>query len=108
MELSERERRLLEEMESHLIADDPRFALSLRVRRLRAGSRVGLAVAGLVLGVTLMAVGVWRAHAAGIAIALVGYALILAGTVATVSALPGRRPGRLRVPWSAKGERSSS
>ena len=80
MVLSERERRLLQEMESHLRAEDPSLASSLSARRLRVGVKAALAASGVVLGIVLMAVGVGRAHAVGIAVALVGYVVLLAST----------------------------
>jgi len=90
MVLSERERRLLQEMESHLLAEDPGLASSLSVRRLRIATRVALAVPGLIIGILLMGVGIWRAHAVGIAIALVGYVILLASTSVTVDWLRAR------------------
>jgi len=90
MVLSERERRLLQEMESHLLAEDPGLASSLSVRRLRIATRVALAVPGLIIGILLMGVGIWRAHAVGIAIALVGYVILLVSTSVTVDWLRAR------------------
>jgi Protein of unknown function (DUF3040) len=92
MELSEHERRQLQEMESHLLAEDPSLASSLRVHRLRVGvgAKVVLAVCGLLIGVLLMAVGVWRAHVTGIAVALVGYLVLLASTTLAVDCLQSR------------------
>lgn len=90
MVLSERERRLLQEMESHLLAEDPGLASSLSVRRLRIATSVALAVPGLIVGILLMGVGIWRAHAVGIAIALVGYVILLASTSVTVDWLRAR------------------
>jgi len=78
MELSERERRLLREMETHLRAEDPGLAATLNVRRLRAGTKAILAASGLVIGVLLMGVGVLRGHGLGIAVALAGYLFLLA------------------------------
>ena len=43
MGLSEGEKRLLEEMESHLLAEDPRLASSLSVHGLGAGVRAAVA-----------------------------------------------------------------
>jgi hypothetical protein len=91
MVLSEHERRLLQEMESHLLAEDPGLASSMRRRRsLSAVAKLALAGSGLVLGVLLMAVGVWRAHALGIAVALLGYLILLASTWFTVDWLRAR------------------
>jgi hypothetical protein len=97
MELSERERRLLQEMESHLLAEDPRLASSLRVHRLRGGVRVLLAVSGLTLGAVLMGIGTGQGQALGIGVALVGYLILLAAVTITADYLRDRRgrdPGR--------------
>jgi hypothetical protein len=105
MELSEHEKRLLQEMETHLVAEDPSLASSLSIHRLRVGYRALLAVLGLTAGVLLMAIGVRRAHVVGIAVALVGYLVLLASTVLAVDlararavALAGSvaHPGRRR------------
>ena len=87
MELSERDRRLLREMETHLLAEDPSLASSLRIRRLPLGLSAILAAAGLVIGVLLMAVGISLEHTTGIAVALVGYLVLLFSTSATVDRL---------------------
>jgi hypothetical protein len=97
MELSERERRLLQEMETHLLAEDPRLASSLRVHRLRGGVRVLLAVSGLTLGAVLMGIGTGQGQALGIGVALVGYLILLAAVTITADYLRDRRgrdPGR--------------
>jgi len=101
MELSESERRMLQEMETHLQAEDPSFASSLRLHRLRLGARMMLAGLGLVVGVLLMAVGVWRAHLIGIAVALVGYLVLLFSTSVTVDSLRARRERRPVDPGTA-------
>jgi hypothetical protein len=80
MVLSERERRLLEEMETRLQAEDPSLASRLSIRRLPIGVNAALTVSGLLIGLLLIGVGLWRAHAAGIAVALVGYVVLLAAT----------------------------
>jgi high-affinity Fe2+/Pb2+ permease len=91
MVLSEHERRLLQEMESHLLAEDPALVSSMRSRRsLPAVAKLALAGAGLVFGILLMAVGVWRAHALGIAVALLGYLILLASTCVTVDWIRAR------------------
>jgi hypothetical protein len=90
MVLSERERRLLQEMETHLLAEDPHLASSLSVRRLWIGANTALTVSGLVIGVLLMGVGVWRGHTAGIVMALVGYVILLASVSVTIDWLRAR------------------
>jgi hypothetical protein len=101
MELSESERRMLQEMETHLLAEDPSLASSLRVHRLRAGTKVLLAASGLVIGVLLMAVGVWRAHVLGTALALVGYVVLLVSTTVTFEHLRAHREHRPADPGPA-------
>jgi hypothetical protein len=91
--LSERERRLLQEMETDLRAQDPRLASRLSVRRLRGGANVVLTVSGLAIGLLLMAVGVWRGNAAGIAVALVGYVVLLVSTAVAGEWLRARGVG---------------
>jgi hypothetical protein len=99
MELSERERQVLREMETHLLAEDPGLASSLSIRRLRVGVRAIIAAAGLVVGVLLMAVGIGIAHTVGTAVALLGYLVLLFSTSASVDRLRdlrvarGTRPG---------------
>jgi uncharacterized membrane protein len=108
MELSERERRLLQEMESRLLAEDPSLASSLSVHRLRVGLQAMLAVAGLVIGVLLMSVGIWRAHLLGIAIALIGFLVVLAATNVAVDCLQVRRSRRPRTPKATRKARPRS
>jgi Flp pilus assembly protein TadB len=97
MELSERERRLLQEMESRLLAEDPSLASSMRIHRLRVSLKSVLAISGVPVGALLMMVGVWRAHLVGIVIALVGYLILLFSTVVVGEALRARRGDRRRV-----------
>ena len=105
MVLSERERRLLQEMESHFLAEDPRLASSLRHRRLPAGANVVLAVSGLVGGVLLMVLGIWRAQLLGTAIALVGFSVLVVSTTVSgewLRARMARNPGARKGPGRAR------
>jgi hypothetical protein len=77
MGLSERESRMLQEMETHLLAEDPRLASTMGARRLPIGVGAVLTVSGVALGILLMVVGVGRGHALGITLALVGYVVLL-------------------------------
>ena len=81
MELSGRERRMLEEMETHLLAEDPGLASSLGEHRLRPGVQAIVAAVALAGGVALMAVGLSLGQLTGILVALVGFVVILAATV---------------------------
>ncbi len=94
MELSERERRLLQEMESHLLVEDPRLASSLSIHRLRVGTQAVLATSGVVLGIVLMAVGVIHGRAVGIIVALVGFVVLLGSTSVVAGGLRARRESR--------------
>jgi hypothetical protein len=94
MELSERERRLLQEMETRLLAEDPGLASSLSVHRLRVGRGAVLAGSGLALGVLLMGIGIWRAHVLGTLIAMVGFVVLLGSTAVAVEVLRGYRGRR--------------
>lgn len=94
MPLSEHEQRLLEQMEKALYAEDPKFATSLR----SAGSvnahrgRAALGVLGFFAGMGLILAGVATAV---IALGVVGFAVMLAGSVLVYSAFtskPKRSP----------------
>jgi hypothetical protein len=94
MDMSEDERRVLQEIESHLAADDPRLAESLQGHRRWLRSRPGagrwmLSSLGLAAGVLLMAIGVRESGTAGILVALVGYCVLLAATATTVKLVRG-------------------
>ena len=109
MELSERERRLLQEMESHLLVEDPGLASSLSVHRLRVGARAIFAVSGVPIGALLMGLGVWRAHRMGIAIAMVGFVVLLASTSMVGEFLRARRRRRpLAAKAAGRARRASS
>ncbi len=83
MALSEQERKLLEQLEASLIAEDPKFAQTLsgaggvRIHRRRAT----LAGLGFVAGLLLLVIGV-QIHPA---ISIVGFVLMLASAIIGVS-----------------------
>lgn len=60
MPLSDHEQRLLEQIEQALYAEDPKFATSVASRKMRSHPRrkLVLAIAGAILGLALVAVGV--------------------------------------------------
>ena len=58
MSLSDREQRLLEEMERQLYAEDPRFASNLRKQSAPKSAKSGLAAIITLAGVVLIGVGV--------------------------------------------------
>lgn len=83
MPLSEHEQRLLEQMERALYAEDPKFATSLRGKDPRSSFRRRLvfAIAGFVLGVVLLMVGLLT----NLAVSVLGFLFMLAGTFLAVT-----------------------
>lgn len=84
MPLSEHEQRLLSQMEEQLLADDPRFASTMRgaARRVGAGRRMLIGVVALVVGLVLLLTAVWyQSPPLGIA----AFVLMLAGAVYALS-----------------------
>ena len=99
MALSEREQRLLAEMEEALSVDDPRLVSTLNGARTRIGASIGIAIAfvlggflilfaGLIAQLTLVGVG-------GFVVALVGVILLING-LANAGAKAGKSPKRAR------------
>jgi len=99
MALSEREQRLLAEMEEALSADDPRLVSTLTGSRTRVGASVGIAIAlllggfsilfaGLIAQMTLVGVG-------GFIVALIGVILLVNG-LAGAAAKANKAPKRAR------------
>jgi Protein of unknown function (DUF3040) len=87
--LSDNEQRLLEQMERALYAEDPKFASTMRGAARRSGSarRLMIGLAGVVLGLILLLVGVLQAL---IPLSVLGFVVMLAGTAYAVS---GHRKG---------------
>lgn len=99
MALSEREQRLLAEMEEALSVDDPRLVSTLNGSRTRIGTSIGIAIAfvlggfsilfaGLIAQLTLVGVG-------GFIVALVGVILLING-LGNASSKAGKSPKRAR------------
>ena len=90
MPLSENEQRLLEQMERALYAEDPKWASSMRgaVRRSSGARRLLLGIAGVVLGLVLLLVGVAQQL---VIVGIVGFVVMLAAFAYTVSSR--RKPG---------------
>ena len=99
MALSEREQRLLAEMEEALSVDDPRLVSTLNGSRTRIGASIGIAIAfvlggfsilfaGLIAQLTLVGVG-------GFVVALVGVILLING-LANAGSKAGKSPKRAR------------
>ena len=99
MALSEREQRLLAEMEEALSVDDPRLDSTLNGSRTRIGASIGIAIAfvlggfsilfaGLIAQLTLVGVG-------GFVVALIGVILLING-LANAGSKAGKSPKRAR------------
>jgi len=88
--LSENEQRLLEQMERALYAEDPKWASAMRgaVRRSSSARRLLLGIAGVVLGLVLLLVGVAGQQ---VIVGIVGFLVMLAAFAYTVSSR--RKPG---------------
>ena len=91
MPLSEHEQRLLEQMERALYAEDPKFASSLRSAGPRPGVRRA-AVLGVLAAIAGVAALVGGAATGIIAIGVVGFLLMLAGTFLVIRALRAPAP----------------
>ncbi len=85
MALSEREQRLLEQVEAALAAEDPDLAEKLRGRRQHSRLRWGASIVGFVVGVVALVVGLqltpW--------VSVTGFVLMLASAVVAVWSRPG-------------------
>lgn len=92
MPLSEHEQRLLDQIERALIAEDPKFASTVRAGRLRRPSRrrriqgLGLFVLGLVLLVVGVAVhSTWAANVP--VVSVVGFLVMLGGALLAITSV---------------------
>ena len=90
MPLSENEQRLLEQMERALYAEDPKWASSMRgaVRRSSGARRLLLGIAGVVLGLVLLLVGVANQQ---VIVGIIGFVVMLGAFAFTASSR--RKPG---------------
>jgi hypothetical protein len=84
--LSEHEQRLLEQMERALYAEDPKFASSLRSSGAKPGARRS-AVSGVLAALAGVAALVAGAATSIILIGVLGFVLMLVGTVLVIRAL---------------------
>jgi ferric-dicitrate binding protein FerR (iron transport regulator) len=92
MPLSEHEQRLLDQIERALIAEDPKFASTVRAGRLRRPTRrrrlqgLSLFLLGLVLLVVGVAVrSIWLSNVP--VVSVVGFLVMLAGAVLAVTSI---------------------
>jgi peptidoglycan/LPS O-acetylase OafA/YrhL len=107
MPLSEHEQRLLDQIERALIAEDPKFASTVRAGRLRKPTRrrrlqgFVLFVLGLVLLVVGVAVrAIWLANVP--VVSVVGFLVMLAGAVLAVTSLGGGKTAPSKGPESER------
>ena len=100
MPLSEEELRLLEQMERALVAEDPKFASTLRGTTMRQAARRRAIVAGLgfAVGVTVLMGGAisgwWQ-------IGIVGFVIMLGSATVALGALRGHRGGQAPAPGAS-------
>jgi hypothetical protein len=82
--LSDNEQRLLEQMERALYAEDPKFASTMRGAARRGGSlpRVAIGVAGVMVGLVVLVVGVASGN---VFVGVGGFLAMLAGTAFALS-----------------------
>jgi hypothetical protein len=101
--LSEHEQRLLEQMERALYAEDPKFASSLRSAGPRPGSRRAAAIGILTAlgGVGLLIAG---AATSIVAIGVVGFLVMLGGTILVISTLRAEPEAAAAAPGAPKGK----
>jgi len=98
MPLSEREQRLLQEIEHALSAEDPRFVVSVSSARPRRGTRTVavLCVVGVVVGLVVVLAGLASGGGLGTAVGVLGFVLIVGSCLGAVVAVRGRKKPRLR------------
>lgn len=97
MPLSDHEQRLLDEIEQALYAEDPKFAASVRLARTRSRVRRSavLCVLGVAAGLALVLVGLISNL---IALAVVGFVLVVGSCGYAVQILRGRARGAAAAP----------
>ena len=89
MALSDREQRLLAEMEEALSADDPRLVSTLNGSNSRVGASIGIAIAALLGGIAILFAGLVAqltlVGVGGFLVALVGVILLINGVTSRAS-----------------------
>jgi hypothetical protein len=76
--LSREEQRALDEIEQALVAEDPRLACMIQRGRSRRSTTFALPTLGLLCGITLVLIGLVSTDAAHIALAVGGFAMVVA------------------------------
>ena len=95
MPLSEEELRLLEQMERALVAEDPKFASTLRGTKMRQHARrqvIG-GVLVFVVGVVLLMSGAVMGENTGIVLGVLGFVVMLASAYFALTAWRGQSKG---------------
>lgn len=93
MPLSEHEQRMLDEIERALYQDDPKFATSVNVSRIRRRRPI-LAAIAFVIGLVLLVVGVIATQSVltlGVIVSVVGFLVMVASVGLFVFGQPGAR-----------------
>ncbi len=105
MSLSDRERRLLAEMEASLAADDPRLQTTL------AGSTIAATKPRLFLGLSLVVLGIAVIFAGLVAkntpVGVLGFLFALSGVLTLVRSISAIASGAIKGAPRAKGARTS-
>lgn len=110
MPLSEHEQRMLDEIERALYEDDPKFATSVDVSRIRRRRPI-VAAAAFVVGLVCLVVGVIATQsvlALGVVVSVFGFLVMVAAVGLFMFGLPGRRGIPVSEPTSRKAPSSLS
>lgn len=102
MPLSEHEQRVLEQIEQSLYAEDPKFRASVK-KTSRKSAHTGslrVAIALGILGLAVLVGGVWLQM---VAVAVLGFLVMLGGGVVGLRAVQGGRPAKGKKPASGSG-----
>lgn len=108
MPLSEHEQQMLNQIERALYEDDPKFATSVDVTRMRRRRPIA-AAAVFIVGLVCLVVGVIATQSIltlGVAVSVIGFLAMTAGVGLFVFGLPGK--GRLRAQPAPRPKASSS
>ncbi len=108
MPLSEHEQRMLDQIERALYEEDPKFATSVDVSRIRRRRPIA-AAAVFVVGLVCLVVGVIATQnvlALGVVVSVVGFLVMVGGVGLFVFGIPGR--GRVASKPASKAARAPS
>jgi hypothetical protein len=110
MPLSEHEQRMLDEIERALYQDDPKFATSVDVSRIRRRRPIMAAIA-FVVGLVCLVVGVIATQsvlALGVVVSVLGFLIMVGAVGLFMFGLPGRRGLTVTEPSPRKASSSLS